>query len=129
MINIQQKQVISIQDWDSFVVKTYGKPYCFQQQNGCQERGNFNITIPSSDNDFENTTIPEEINGDEMGVSFAAWLARDPSILYKCLIPCIFILFCFQDCTIKNNRYANFNFQVYLSNTSRKKSLYFFHRK
>ncbi len=25
-----------------------------------------------------NDTVPEEINGDEMGVSFAAWLARDP---------------------------------------------------
>ena len=28
--------------------------------------------------DYENTSVPEVINGEEMGVSFAAWLARDP---------------------------------------------------
>lgn len=28
--------------------------------------------------DYENDTIPEKVNGSEMGVSFAAWLARDP---------------------------------------------------
>ena len=66
MIKVQTKKIIDVQDWDDLVIKTYGKPYSFQQQNGCQDRGTFNITIP------------EEINGREEGVSFAAWLDRDP---------------------------------------------------
>lgn len=78
MIKFQTKSVISVQDWDDFVTETYGKPYSFQQQGGCQDRGNFYLTIPSSASDFENDAVPEEVNGEEMGVSFNAWLARDP---------------------------------------------------
>jgi hypothetical protein len=66
-IRIQTKQVIDVQDWDQLVIETYGKPYSFQQQDGCHSRGNVNITIPDSCDDFENVTVPEEINGDEMG--------------------------------------------------------------
>jgi hypothetical protein len=76
MIKIKTKKVISVQDWDKLVVETYGKPYMFQQ-NGCMDRGNFPITIPDIAEDYEDETIPDKINGDEMGVSFAAWLARD----------------------------------------------------
>lgn len=78
MIKVQKKQIVSVQDLDNLVVKTYNRPYNFQQQNGCQDRGTVHITVPDTAYDFENDTIPEEINGDEMGVSFAAWLARDP---------------------------------------------------
>lgn len=78
MIKIQTKQIISVQDWDDLVEKTYGKPYSFQQQQGCMERQNIGITIPEDATDFENDEVPEVINGEEMGVSFAAWLARDP---------------------------------------------------
>lgn len=69
---------ICLQDWDDLVSETYGKPYSFQQQDGCQSRGCFPITIPSDADDFENDSIPEEVNGDEMGVSFKAWIERDP---------------------------------------------------
>ncbi len=78
MIKVQTKKIIDVQDWDDLVVKTYGKPYNFQQQDGCRARGLFNITIPEEATDYENENIPEEINGREEGVSFAAWLARDP---------------------------------------------------
>jgi hypothetical protein len=78
MIKIQTKQVISVQDWDDLVEETYGRTYSFQQQDGCKERGKANITIPDHPYDYKNDTIPEKVNGDEMGVSFAAWLARDP---------------------------------------------------
>lgn len=79
MINISTKQVIEVQDFDALVQSTYGRPYSFQQQDGCQSRGAFNITIPDAyTNDYENNTVPDTINGDEMGVSFAAWRARDP---------------------------------------------------
>jgi peptidoglycan hydrolase-like protein with peptidoglycan-binding domain len=79
MIKAKKKQVISVQDWDDLVEKTYGKVYSFQQQEGCKPRGTFELTVPPDHvEDYENDTVPEVINGDEMGVSFAAWLARDP---------------------------------------------------
>jgi hypothetical protein len=73
-------KVIELRDWDNLVQQTYGRPYDFQQQYGCQSRGKFNITIPSEETEDEdmNDSIPEVVNGDEMGVKFDVWLARDP---------------------------------------------------
>lgn len=70
--------------WNELVMDTYKRPYNFQQQNGCQQKGIFYITIPQEDYDFENETVPEIVNHFDMGVSFAAWLARDP----KKPLPC-----------------------------------------
>lgn len=79
MISTRTEKVIDVSDWDALVVETYKRPYSFQQQDGCKERQRVRITIPDYDYDFENDTIPEEVNGEEMGVSFKAWLERDPS--------------------------------------------------
>jgi len=76
---IKQVNMIECGDWDALVSKTYGRPYCFQQQYDCQPRGTFPLTVPEEADDFENTTLPEEVNHSEQGVSFAAWLARDPA--------------------------------------------------
>lgn len=78
MIKVKTQKVIEVQDWDDLVIRTYGKPYSFQQQDDCKERQLVSITIPEECDDYENDTVPEVINGEEMGVSFAAWLARDP---------------------------------------------------
>lgn len=78
MLKFKTKQVIDVGDWDDLVKSTYGKPYSFQQQDGCKDRGTHELTIPDEAYDYKNQTIPEEVNGEEMGVSFAAWLARDP---------------------------------------------------
>lgn len=72
------QKVISVQDWDDLVQTTYCRPYSFQQQDDCKERQRVHISIPDHPYDYENETVPEVVNGDEMGVSFAAWLARDP---------------------------------------------------
>jgi len=78
-MKIKSKKIISVSDWDDLVTSTYSRPYNFQQQNGCQSRGTVYLNIPSIyADDFENNTIPDEINGDMMGVSFTAWLTRDP---------------------------------------------------
>ena len=77
-MKITKKNTIDLQDWDSFVQKTYGRQYCFQQQDGCKERGTFDLTVPSSPDDYENPSIPETLDTEEMGVCFASWLARDP---------------------------------------------------
>lgn len=79
MLKTQNKQLVSVQDWDALVEKTYGRTYSFQQQDDCRSRGTFNLTVPiDCGDDHTNDTVPEEINGEEMGVSFTAWLARDP---------------------------------------------------
>lgn len=71
--------VIDLSDWDELVEKTYGRTYSFQQQDDCKPRGTFKFNVPNGETyDFEATEIPEVVNGEEMGVSFAAWLARDP---------------------------------------------------
>lgn len=73
------EKVIDVDEWDKLVEKTYGRPYRFQQQDGCKDRGSFRFSVPSEEVlDYENDTVPEVVNHEEMGVSFAAWLKRDP---------------------------------------------------
>lgn len=79
MIKVDKVNMIQVQNWDQLVKDTYGKPYSFQQQEGCQPRGVRYITIPDDDLDEEmKDSIPEVINGNEMGVKFEVWLNRDP---------------------------------------------------
>lgn len=79
MINFRNEQVIDVSDWDELVSNTYGRIYNFQQQDGCKERQRVRITVPTAHPyDYRNETVPEKVNGNEMGVTFAAWLARDP---------------------------------------------------
>ena len=76
---IKEVKQITVQDWDNLVEKFYGKPYSFQQQDGCKDRG---IEIINTHDewaeDFEATEIPFEMNGEEMGVSFQTWLNTLP---------------------------------------------------
>lgn len=73
-----EPKYITLEEWDDLVIESYGKPYSFQQQDGCKAKGKFRLRIPSAADDYANTTIPERINGYRMGVSFAAWLDRHP---------------------------------------------------
>lgn len=71
--------IIDVDEWDELVSKTYGRTYNFQQQDGCKNRQTVYITVPCSNPlDFKNETVPEKVNHPSMGVSFKAWLARDP---------------------------------------------------
>lgn len=83
-LKIQTKKVIDDSDWDALVRETYGKPYCFQQQYGCQERGNFNIHINKEEVEDDNPeNIPFEINGEQMGVAFKTWLKTSEKDINK----------------------------------------------
>ncbi len=82
-MKIRTEQVIDVHEWDKLVQETYGRPYMFQQQNGCQDRGTYHLTVPSEGEDFDNDTLPEIVNHDDMGVSFDAWLKRDPKAPLK----------------------------------------------
>ena len=77
-MKIKTEKVIDVGEWDALVEQTYGRPYAFQQQCGCKSRGIHRFRVPEDAYDYERDSVPEEVNGEEMGVSFAAWLVRDP---------------------------------------------------
>ena len=78
-LKFKTEKIISVQNWDALVQKTYGRIYSFQQQDGCKDRGLFRFSVPNSETcDFENNSIVEEVNGPDQGISFKAWLERDP---------------------------------------------------
>jgi len=75
---MKTKKVIESNEWDALVVKTYGRIYNLQQQDGGMRRGTLSIIVPDEASDFRNDEVPEVANHEKRGVSFAAWLARDP---------------------------------------------------
>lgn len=77
-MEVRTEKIIDLYEWDKTVIETYGRPYSFQQQDGCKERQMFYFTVPEEANDYENTIVPEIVNDPKMGVSFTAWLERDP---------------------------------------------------
>lgn len=78
MLNIKTIKQIDVDDWDDLVVSTYGKPYSFQQQEGCQSRGVVTIWVPGEDAEEIDERMPDKIpfkiNGEKMGVKFDVWL-------------------------------------------------------
>lgn len=72
-------KVIDVSDWDKLVQETYGRVYSFQQQDDCKSRGHEYIDVPCEPEDYENDILPEKVNHSDMGVSFKAWLTRDPN--------------------------------------------------
>lgn len=78
MLNIKTRKQIDVDDWDDLVVSTYGKPYSFQQQYGCQPRGIVTIYVPNEEAEEIDEgmldEIPFVINGEKMGVKFDVWL-------------------------------------------------------
>jgi len=78
-LKTRKVNLITDSDWDSLVKSVYDKPYCFQQQDGCKERGAFNFSVPCSTWDYENNEITDnDSDNDVMGVSFQAWLDGTP---------------------------------------------------
>jgi hypothetical protein len=77
-LKVRTVQMIASFELDALVKEVYSKPYCFQQQDGCKARGTHPVTIPGQAYEDDKTSIPDVVNGSEMGVSFTAWLARDP---------------------------------------------------
>lgn len=72
-------RVIEDGDWDCFVTEVYGRPYCYQQQDGCRDRGVMRFTASADGRTwgFDDAT-PEELDArDGMGVSLKSWLAAD----------------------------------------------------
>ena len=74
VVNFKNVKLISVQDWDALVTEVYGKPYNYQQQDGCKERGISWNECPCESCDYNTTAIPIQVNGEKMGVSFKTWL-------------------------------------------------------
>lgn len=79
-MKIKTVNFIESSDWERFVEETYKRPYDFQQQSGCRDRGTHWLVVPDPNYDDSemNDTVPELVNGPQMGVKFDVWLARDP---------------------------------------------------
>lgn len=69
--------LIELGEWDELVSSAYKRPYCLQQQDGCMDRGVVRLTVPGVANDYERDGTS---NDGELGVSFKAWLERDPEL-------------------------------------------------
>lgn len=80
-LNYRNIKCVEVNDWDDLIKEVYKKPfYGFQQQDGCKDRGTYRFSVPlvlPTPEDFEEDEIPVEVNGEDMGVSFKAWLERD----------------------------------------------------
>lgn len=80
MLKSTKINMIELYDLNQIVENTYGRPYNFQQQYGCRGRGIVPVTVPEEyPEDYENDTLPEVVNHPNRGVSFKAWLERDPN--------------------------------------------------
>ncbi len=79
-MKLKTEKFVDSFEWDKLVAKTYQRPYCFQQQEGCRERGVVYLTVPDEaiNEDDMLDSIPEIVNHVEKGVKFSSWLARDP---------------------------------------------------
>jgi len=78
-LKVRTEKIVDLQDWDELVESTYRRPYRLQQQDGCRPRGMIvHLSVPSDSIDFPNDTVPEIVNGPDEGVSFKAWVSRDP---------------------------------------------------
>jgi len=66
-------KVIEVSEFDKLVFDTYGKPYSFQEQDGCKGKGKKYITVPCIEHDYK----ADNIQGERKGVSFKAWLNKD----------------------------------------------------
>ena len=84
MLKYRTQRVISLRDWDQLVKDTYGKEYAFQQQDGCRERQQYRIDIPSSLNkhgfrENNDDSMQDEPRKNAQGVKFSVWLEEDPN--------------------------------------------------
>lgn len=91
MLKYELKRVVSDCDFDALVEKTYGKKYCFQQQEGCRNREQYRFSVPCEfSDDYDNDEIEVRVNGDEMGVSFKTWLAQEENFFDNWFDECLF---------------------------------------
>ena len=82
----QSVQLIKDYDLNELVEKVYNRPFAYQQQDNCRDRGITWVDIPDpiniQDEDM-NDDIPRSLNTSKMGVKFSTWLNADPNELLE----------------------------------------------
>lgn len=79
-LNINTKKTIEESEWSRFVSEVYKRPYSFQQQGGCMDRGIYTLIVPTDDLDDCNNQTAEECCENDDGVAFIEWVNRDPEL-------------------------------------------------
>lgn len=80
MLKLETIKVIDVDKWNDFIVETYGKPYNFQQQDGCKERQYTNVDVKYYVGEWdinEELEELEEYGGDIPFVRLDEWLAKE----------------------------------------------------
>lgn len=63
MLKYKMEKVIKDSDWDKLVVKTYDRPYTFQQQGDCRPRGVYPLEAYEGElDDYSNVSLEEWMN-------------------------------------------------------------------
>lgn len=86
---IETVKMIDVNNWNKFIQEVYGKPYNFQQQDGCKEEGLETFVCTTTEEflewgmeetEYKATEIPFKVskNDEEMGVNFKTWLNTTP---------------------------------------------------
>lgn len=63
MVKYKVVRQIDCWDWDEYIKTHYNKPYKFQQQAGCRDRGSVAITVPADpDDDFDDDWRSKQVS-------------------------------------------------------------------
>lgn len=72
--------MISDHDCDKLITATYKKPYGFQQQAGCRDRGTYEFSLPldcePEEYELDLEDVPATLKTYAMQTTFAKWLER-----------------------------------------------------
>jgi hypothetical protein len=78
-LNFKQINLVNHSDWDDLVSDVFGKPYRIREQDGGFSYGtHIDLDVPDYTGDFSRTTVPDDLDSVDYGVSFLTWLNRDP---------------------------------------------------
>ena len=88
-LNCTKRTVIKVNhnDWNKFITEVYGKPYNFQQQDGCRSRGVYDFSLPfdfelyDEEEDFLDFVDRTDFNKNQSCVKFSVW--KDEKVKYK----------------------------------------------
>ncbi len=79
-IKSENVKLINERDWSELVSAVYGRPYRFQQQEGCRDLGTyyrFTAPPPYTDDEYMNDEVQESLHSEKKGVKFKVWLGRN----------------------------------------------------
>lgn len=77
MLKYRTEKVVDSFDLDRLVQDTYGKGFCYQQQDGCKSKGSEVWDIPTKFSGVHLDVKPEDVKNTTYGTTFKTWLESD----------------------------------------------------